>query len=204
MAGSYLLVAAVHRPAMYHDHLHQELLMSPAPRRDQAAAALASLGDEARLIQTLRSTNQEIRECARRALDTLWFSQEGVQAARALLEADQAMKADRHDEAAALLDALLEKHPGYADAWSRRASLMWKMDRMGASKRDCEKALKLNPLHYGAWLGLGMANLEMQNHEDAVRCLRMYLMIQPYDVQARRWLDQCTAIARIEARTRSR
>ncbi|MBM3845522.1 MAG: tetratricopeptide repeat protein [Verrucomicrobia bacterium] len=184
--------------------LERDLTLEPSPRRERAAHHLASLGAESRLFQALRHPSKEVREASRRALDSHWFSEKGAIASSQLLRAERAANAECFDEALSILNELVNRHSDFADAYNRRAAVLWKMDRVGASMQDCQKTLRLNVLHYGAWLGLGLCHLELGNYDEAVRCLKMYLSLHPYDVQAIHWLHQCTEISRLAASVKER
>jgi tetratricopeptide (TPR) repeat protein len=191
IAGCYLLAALLHRTEWYRELLCARVLQDPSPSREQSAHALARVGGEDRLFELLQHPKAPVREAARTALDALWFGAEGASAARQLLAATEAINDERYDEALARLDELIQRRPRYAEALNRRASLHWQLGRPGASIRDCERALEVNPRHYGAWQGLGLCHLHLGNNESARNCLQMYLQLQPHDTTAREWLQQC-------------
>lgn len=191
IAGCYVAAALLHRTEWYRHHLCSRILSEPSPSREQAAQALARVGGEDQLMELLKHSKQPIREAARAALDARWFAAEGVRAARQLLAATEAINDERYDEALAKLDELIRRHPRYVEALNRRASLHWQLGRPGASIRDCERALAIDPRHYGAWQGLGLCHLHLGNSEEARNCLRMFLQFQPHDPVAQEWLKQC-------------
>jgi tetratricopeptide (TPR) repeat protein len=70
------------------------------------------------------------------------------------------------------------------------------------SMRDCERALKLNPNHYGAWQGLGVCELELGRLNEACEALRAALRITPHDEATLRSLQQCEKLLRSRSTTR--
>lgn len=195
ITACYGIAALLHRTDWYRELLFRRVVEEPSPSREQAAHALARVGGEDRLFDLLQHPKAPTREAARAALDALWFSAEGVTAARQLLAATEAINDERYDEALYRLDELIRRHPRYAEALNRRASLHWQLGRPGASIRDCERVLEVNPRHYGAWEGLGLCHLHLGNNENARNCLLMYLQLQPHDPTARDWLHQCEGLS---------
>ncbi len=191
VAATYGCVALVHRTPWYHQRLYQELLTAPLVTKEGSARALAHLGGEGLLLEALRKPESSIRKAAEDALDAHWFAAAGLEPARKLLTAEIAMNDNRYDEALAILDRLVAQYPDYAEALNRRASLLFRMGRVGASLRDCEHVLRLNPNHYGAWHGLGLCNLQLGNSDAARKCLERYQRLQPFDSTIEQWLHRC-------------
>ena len=112
----------------------------------------------------------------------------------------QAAERDDHQAALRILDQLLRKYPAYAEGWNRRASVLWQMREYEKSQADCERTLKLNPNHYGAWQGLGVCQLQLGDVAAACRSLRAALKITPHDEPTLRSLRQCEELLRTFSR----
>ena len=60
-----------------------------------------------------------------------------------------------------------------------------------------EEAVRLNPNHFGAWQGIGLAQLELGQIDGACRSLRQALKIIPFDETTRRSLHHCEELLRL-------
>lgn len=201
MAFSFIVAyAAMHfgrRTDWYKDRLYQRLVEGKAQDRLQAASVLAQVGGEAHLLKALKMGQPEVHRLARRALEHLWFYAAGREAYEQMEAAYQAAEREEFKEALQILDRLTAKHPEYAEAWNRRAAVLWQLGQYDKSMKACERTLELNPNHYGAWQGLGICHIQFGDLEEACRSLRLALRIDPHDEAARRSLDKCEELLRL-------
>jgi len=196
LCGFYLSLARVQHSNWYKERLYHQLLCGNEHERLKAASALASVGGQEQLLTALKAETPEVRELARRALEYIWFTDAGHHAHQMIEEAFDAAEKEDFQTALALLDRLVREHPAFAEGWNRRASVYWKMGQFDKSIADCEKALALNPNHYGAWQGIGVCRVELGDIAEACRCLRAALKITPYDEPTRRCLQKCEELLR--------
>jgi tetratricopeptide (TPR) repeat protein len=173
------------------DRVYQQLLSGAIEQKTHAAKVLAALGADEQLLRGLKAEDAQIRELAQRGLECVWFNAAGERAYQLLVEAHQVSDAGDWDAARKVLDQLVKKFPYFAEGWSRRAAACWHQDQFDQSRRDCEKALALNPNHYGAWQGLGLCHLQQGDVREACRCLRAALRIVPYDQATLDSLARC-------------
>jgi tetratricopeptide (TPR) repeat protein len=193
---SFLALTAVQHSRWYKERMFQSLLEGNSRQRLAAASSLARVGAEDYLLRGLKSSDSEARELARRALEQLWFTAAGSKAYQRILEANEAVEKKKYTQALEILDEVVAAYPQFAEGWNRRASVYWEMGEYQKSMADCERALKLNPNHYGAWQGLGVCQLQLGEVEAACRSLRAALKILPYDEATRASLQQCEDLLR--------
>ena len=202
--GSYVSIHVLQHSEWYKTKLYRQLLRGNHQQQLEAASALAQFGGQQQLLAGLQSDLPEIRDLARRALEYSWFHAAGNEAHQILEKAYQASEADDFQTALRLLDGLIRKFPNFAEGWNRRASVYWQMDEYKKSISDCEKALALNPNHYGAWQGLGVCQVRLGDLVEACRSLRAALKIVPHDESTRRCLEQCEELLKkIKGRDRT-
>ncbi len=199
VSTSYVIATQAFHSQWHQDFLVQQLCTS-LNRRDYAAEMLASLGAESSLLEAMRHSRSEVRDAARRALDARWFQAAGLKAASQILAAETASSKGNHDEALALLNTLVKEHPSFAEGWNRRGAVLWRMGRVGACLQSCERAIELNPEHYGAWLGMALCHIRLGDSVEATRSLKSYLSLQPYDDVAADSLSKCDRLAQLEER----
>jgi len=196
LCGFYITFSVVQHSNWHKERLYRQLLRGNAQQQLQAASALAHFGAQQQLLAGLRSEVPPVREAARKALEYVWFNAAGRAAQDTLENAVAAAEKEDFQTALGLLDSLIRKYPNYAEAWNRRASVYWQTGQYEKSIHDCEKALALNPNHYGAWQGIGVCQLQLGDVAEACRSLRAALKIIPYDETTRRCLNKCEELLR--------
>ena len=96
-----------------------------------------------------------------------------------------AMSARRFRDAAERFTDLILAAPEFAEAWNKRATVYYLMDRYGDSMRDIERTLALEPRHFGAISGMGLLFLDRGDDEGALRAFEKVLEIHPHARGAR-------------------
>ncbi|MBO0902712.1 hypothetical protein [Jiella sonneratiae] len=108
--------------------------------------------------------------------------------------------ADKNDAAAMdELDQTLVLAPDYAEAWNRRATLNFTMDRWGKSLADIEQTLAREPRHWGALMGLAMILERLDEKQKAydtyLKVLAVYPSLKSAQDAAARLADDLTGPA---------
>ena len=57
----------------------------------------------------------------------------------------------------------------WAEAWNKRATVLYILGEYQKSQEDIDKVLELEPRHFGALAGQGMVNIKLKNYEKAIR-----------------------------------
>lgn len=194
--ATYLGLHALQRTGWYQARLYRQLAGGTPPQQRHAATLLARLGAEKLLLASLQCDSPTARDYGRRGLEYLWFNAAGGRAYEMVETADKAVQNQEYQNALGLLDRLIDEHPRFAEGWNRRASVHWELGEIEKSAADSERALALNPNHYGAWQGLGLCRLQQGSVAEACRCLRRALQIIPYDQATRNSLRRCEELLR--------
>jgi len=197
LGGFYLLLHSVQYSSWHKQRLYHQLLCGNPDQKLMAASALAHFGAEEQLLAGLKAEAPEVRHLSREALEYLWFREAGTQAHQTVENAFKAAEKEDFKTALTLLDRLVQKHPRFAEGWNRRASVYWQMGQYEKSIADCEKAIALNPNHYGAWQGIGVCRVQLGDIAEACRCLRAALKISPFDETTRHCLEKCEELLRV-------
>jgi Tfp pilus assembly protein PilF len=130
-----------------------------------AALARATGAPEASRIETL--------------IWAAWMSHDDPAAEETLERATRAIAAHDYAEAEALLDELVAAHPAYAEAWNKRATLYFRMERDEESVADIRRTLALEPRHFGAICGFGQICMRHGNRAAAMFAFDAALRINP-------------------------
>ena len=89
------------------------------------------------------------------AIWSAWMYHGHEEADAALARASADMAARRFDIAETRLAILLRRRPDWAEAWNKRATLCYLMERDDESVEAIHRTLELEPRHFGALCGLG-------------------------------------------------
>jgi len=76
--------------------------------------------------------------------------------------------------------------PGFAEAWNRRATVLFMIGHHNRSIADIERVLVLEPRHYGALAGLGQILLRLDEPGGALIAFEAALSINPHLDRIRR------------------
>jgi tetratricopeptide (TPR) repeat protein len=146
-----------------------------------------------KLLLDLKNSDPNIRERATRQLWSIWFWQKGKIPLSQIEESEKLLSAGNIAAATSILDDLVDALPDFAEAWNRRAVLKFMTQDYDLAIADCEMALALNPVHFGALHGLGLCHAALGNYSAAIRAFRAALEIQPHAIENQRLILECTA-----------
>jgi tetratricopeptide (TPR) repeat protein len=133
---------------------------------DSNPAVAAVLHDKDPLVQSFAAD----------ALWELWFRGGTAEQNRQLRRVTRTADAAR---ARADLDDLIRQAPTYAEPYNQRAIWFFKRGEFARAVDDCEKALQLNPHHFGAAAGLGQCFVKLGRPQSALRAFKTALQINP-------------------------
>jgi len=160
-------------------------LLSNESDRVRHAALLAlrfvgTMSSTPDLIARLASEDPEARGLAEAALWSIWFREDSEEAAIELHRLTDLMERKEYPRALAGLNRLIRRKPKFAEAYNQRAILYWRQREYESSIADCERALQLNPHHFGAQAGLGQCLLGLHRPVEALEAFRKALRLNPH------------------------
>ena len=145
-----------------------------------------------RLLQNLKDPDENIRAEATAKLWQIWFEQKGAFGLELLKRAQLLLEAEEITQAEEILTKTINTQPDFAEAWNRRAVLYYTQGQFDKSKGDCEQVVKINPVHFGAWHGLGLCQAALGDYQAAIAAFRKALEIQPYALVNQKLILECT------------
>ena len=74
---------------------------------------------------------------------------------------------------------VIEKDPTWAEAWNKRATVLYMLGDYQGSQNDIDKVLKLEDRHFGALAGQGLVNIKLENYEKAIKSYEKAQEIYP-------------------------
>ena len=160
--------------------------------RRHAVEVLAQLGDARAaqpLAQALRDDDVLVRETAEQALWSIWHRSGNPEADARLQEGLMAMQRGAFPQAIAIFTHVIEMAPNFAEAYNKRATTYYLMQEFEKSISDCDQALALNPIHFGALSGAGLCYLGLRNLVKALDYLERAVAVNPNMVQIQRYIE---------------
>jgi tetratricopeptide (TPR) repeat protein len=158
------------------------LEMGNQKSREAALVALRLLGSmesNAPVAACLQDEDQTIRQLAEGTLWTIWFRAGTQEENEELQRLARLIVEEQYAQAMVGLGRLIRRAPHFAEAHNQRAILHWRLDDFRRSIADCEKALELNPFHFGAQAGIGQSYLSMRMPVEALDAFRKALLLNP-------------------------
>ena len=67
----------------------------------------------------------------------------------------------------------------WAEAWNKRATVLYMMGEFQKSQDDIDQVLALEQRHFGALAGQGLVNIQLKNYETAIRSYEQAQEIYP-------------------------
>jgi tetratricopeptide (TPR) repeat protein len=161
----------------------------PAVARLKPAEVRAEQLDKlfARLIKSADAGEAQRTE---QSIWSLWMTSDSPTADALLAQAMKASAANETGTALAILDNVIEVHPGYAEAWNKRATIYFLIGRYNDSLKDIDKVLELEPRHFGALSGRGMIKRRQNDLAAARAAFEEALGFNPHMEGAKRALEE--------------
>ena len=170
--------------ARYNEATLERLLYSQDPDVRQATIlALGLLGSirvNASVAKSLHDEDLTARQLAADALWAIWQRADSQENNHELQRLMQKVAADtNHEDILAGFEALIRKSPRFAEAYNQRAIFHFQRGDYAKAVADCEKAMRLNPYHFGAASGMGQCFMKQKKLRAALRVFRRANRINP-------------------------
>ena len=132
------------------------------------------------LFERLRTTtDKQARSDVEQRIWAIWCSHEETIAATSMKNVMDSFEAGDLEDAGNTLDGLIERWPGWAEAWNKRATLRFAQEHDAESLDDIVRTLELEPRHFGALSGFGQICLRAGDYTSALLAFERVLVIDP-------------------------
>src|SRR5437868_9367745 len=85
----------------------------------------------------------------------------------------------QHQQAAEILEALLERDPSNTENWYRYAMILYSLHRPHVAREAMRKAVHLDPNHKSARRFLGLFSAKCNDPEDAINSWKRAIELDP-------------------------
>ena len=96
-----------------------------------------------------------------------------------LSEGSILVKNDKLNEAVNIFTKVIELDPNWAEAWNKRATVLYLLGEFQKSQNDIDNVLKLEERHFGALAGQGLVNIQLKNYDKAIMSYEKAQKIYP-------------------------
>lgn len=116
---------------------------------------------------------------------SLWCSHAEPEATQKMEQAIRAIAARDFPAAHRLLGEMTLRWSDWAEVWNKRATLLFLEERDGESLEDIDRALSLEPRHFGALCGLGQIAIRQGEPHLALAAFKAATLVNPHLAGAR-------------------
>ena len=89
------------------------------------------------------------------------------------------MNNNEYSKAVEIFTKVIDLDPTWAEAWNKRATVLYIIGEFEKSQNDIDQVLKLEKRHFGALAGQGLVNIELENYEKALESYKEAMQIYP-------------------------
>ena len=89
------------------------------------------------------------------------------------------MNSELYVDAEIIFSAVIKKDPNWAEAWNKRATVLYLMGKYEDSQNDIDKVLKIENRHFGALSGQALVQMKLKNYEKALKSYKKVEIIYP-------------------------
>jgi tetratricopeptide (TPR) repeat protein len=138
------------------------------------------------LFQVLKTTaDPRDAMAAEQAIWRIWLESGREDIDDLMDEGILAITDGRIDDAITIFTRIVERAPGFAEGWNKRATAYYLNEDYVASVEDIRRTLALEPRHFGAISGMGLIFLARGDDAGALNAFEAVLAIHPHDSGAR-------------------
>ena len=96
-----------------------------------------------------------------------------------LSEGSNLVKDNKLNEAVNIFTKVIKLDPSWAEAWNKRATVLYLLGEFQKSQNDIDKVLELEERHFGALAGQGLVNIQLKKYDKAIMSYEKAQKIYP-------------------------
>jgi tetratricopeptide (TPR) repeat protein len=153
--------------------------------RKVAALCLSLVGCSACLEEIAKQLRDPDPVTNENAMWAIWFRSGTPDANHQLARGALALNRRDFEHAIRHFNRAIEICPEFSEAYNQKALAEFLLERFEEAIHDGRVAVKLMPLHFGAWAGLGHSHAHLGQLDEAVECYEQALAINPHMTEIR-------------------
>ena len=132
------------------------------------------------LFNELKENKSKLAYEIEQEIWVIWSSHPTDQKLTARLEeGSQLVRDQKYLKAKNVFSEVIKLDQNWAEAWNKRATVLYLLGNFEASQKDIDKVLELESRHFGALAGQGLVNIHLKNYEKAILSYEKALEIYP-------------------------
>ena len=167
-------------PALLDDAQLVSLLERGTPLQRRAALRrLIERRSEDSLVRCLASDDPGVAQLAIDGLWECWQNEKGLLARAEMIAGIAAMNDGDLSGATAIFHGLMTAFPDWAEAANKQATVFYLQGLPEQSIAYCRRTVGLKPDHFGAWNGMALCAIQIEDWPLALAAVRQSLRLQP-------------------------
>ena len=114
----------------------------------------------------------------------------GFRLTELLIQGSRLMNMGKLNKAYELFTQIIATEPDWSEAWNKRATVLYLMNRYKSSLDDIKITLALEPRHFGALSGRALNYIELKQYEKAIQSYKAAQKIYPLLDSAKRMIPE--------------
>ena len=133
-----------------------------------------------KLFNDLKIKNSSIANKAEQKIWKIWSTHPSDEKLTLLLaEGSNLVNSENYNQAIDVFSKAINLDPLWAEAWNKRATVLYLSGEFERSQKDIDKVLELEKRHFGALAGQGLVNIHLKNYEKAIESYEKAKKIYP-------------------------
>ena len=133
-----------------------------------------------RLFNDLKFKNATLSYEIEQKIWELWSTHPSDKNLTTLLaEGSNLVNKQKFDQAIVVFSKVIDLDPKWAEAWNKRATVLYMVGEFQKSQDDIDKVLELEERHFGALAGQGLVNIQLENYDKAIMSYKKAQQIYP-------------------------
>jgi len=122
------------------------------------------------LFNELKVNKAKVAAIVEQEIWSLWSTHPTDEKLTARLEeGSMFVRNQQPNRARDIFTEVIKLDENWAEAWNKRATVLYILGEYQKSQEDIDKVLELEPRHFGALAGQGLVNIKLKNYEKAIR-----------------------------------
>ena len=133
-----------------------------------------------KLFNDLKIDNASLSFEAEQKIWKLWSTHPSDQKLTEMLsKGSDLVNNQKLNEAIIIFSKVIDLDPDWAEAWNKRATVLYLIGEYQESQNDIDKVLQLEERHFGALAGQGLVNIQLKNYDKAIMSYEKAKKIYP-------------------------
>ena len=155
-------------------------------------------------IELKKTKNLSSAHAIEKEIQEIWLihpsdDRRGFRLTELLFQGTRLMNVGELSKAYKLFTQIIATEPDWSEAWNKRATVLYLMNRYESSLEDIKITLTLEPRHFGALSGQALNYIELKQYEKAIQSYKAAQKIYPLLDSAKKMIPELQALINDQA-----